>query len=247
MPKSKRRQICPLREAPLLVTTPLLNTRRYTGVLVALAVLLASFVAGTVTAHPASASASASSSSAEDTFTARLNGARTARGLHRLSVRADLVDVARGQAARMARRSVLYHNPELTSDVHNWRWVGENVGYGSSAAVVHSAFMHSAPHKANILDRDYTQVGIGAVTKNGRVWVAQVFRRPLNGATAASWTQRLQFGSTGTAVQRVQRRLGLRATGVYSLATRNAVARFQRSLGWAGHGFVGVKTWHRLF
>jgi uncharacterized protein YkwD len=39
--------------------------------------------------------------------------------------------------------------------------------------------MHSPEHKANILDRDYTQVGIGAVTVNGRVWVAEVFRRPM--------------------------------------------------------------------
>jgi uncharacterized protein YkwD len=219
---------------------PVLVHRAMAAAIAALLVL-AALVTGALTAQPAGAG------TVEDAFTAKLNAARTSRDIPRLAVRADLVSVARAQARRMAAQDVLFHNPNLTTDVKGWRWVGENVGYGSSATVVHSAFMHSAPHKANILDRDYTQVGIGAVTKNGRVWVAQVFRRPMNQATSSSWTQRLQFGSTGSAVQRVQRRLGLRATGVYGLATRNAVARFQRSLGWAGHGIVGAKTWHRLF
>jgi uncharacterized protein YkwD len=40
--------------------------------------------------------------------------------------------------------------------------------------------MASAPHRANILDRDYTQVGVGAIVRDGRVWVAEVFRRPLH-------------------------------------------------------------------
>ena len=79
----------------------------------------------------------------------------------------------------MAGSSRLYHNPRLTSDVTNWRWVGENVGYGPSVASVHTAFMNSPAHKANILDRDYTEVGIGVVVANGRVWVAEVFRRPM--------------------------------------------------------------------
>ena len=78
----------------------------------------------------------------------------------------------------MAARSTLFHNPNLTTDVRNWRYVGENVGYGPDALSVHRAFMHSTHHRANILDRDYTQLGIGAVVVNGRVWVAQVFRRP---------------------------------------------------------------------
>ena len=106
--------------------------------------------------------------------------------------------------------------------------------------------MHSPPHKANILDRDYTQVGIGAVVKNGRVWVAQVFRRPMKQASSA-WTHTLAFGSKGAAVERVQRRLGVRPTGWYGVTTKNAVSHYQRGLGWSGKGAVGPKTWHRLF
>jgi Cysteine-rich secretory protein family len=220
--------------SPLLV-------RRATAALTATLLVLAALLTGAVMARPAGAS------TVEDSFTAKLNGARAARDIPRLAVRNDLVTVARAQARRMANKSVLYHNPHLTSDVNNWRWVGENVGYGPTATAVHRAFMNSAPHKANILDHDYTEVGIGVVVKDGRVWVAEVFRRPMHRASYASFTQTLHYGSKGAAVQRVQHRLGLRPTGWYGVATRRAVTHYQRGLGWSGHGNVGPKTWGHLF
>ncbi|MDQ1629043.1 MAG: hypothetical protein QOI54_2787 [Actinomycetota bacterium] len=225
------------------MTVATYDTRRSAAVLVALALILASFVVGTATARPAGAS------TFEDTFSADVNGARAARGLPSLSIREELVAVARAQAARMARRSALYHNPNLTSDVHNWRWVGENVGYGPDVQAVHTAFMNSPAHRDNILDRDYTEVGIGVVASGGRVWVAEVFRRPSNAVRhfAARWSHSLRLGSTGPSVQRVQRRLGLRPTGRFGAATRHAVVSFQRHQGWHGHGVVGPKTWKRLF
>lgn len=225
------------------------------AVLTVLAVVLTALVTGAVSASPASAT------SVEDVFTTKLNFERTSRGLPPLTVRAALVDVARAQARRMAASNTLYHNPNLTRDVKNWRWVGENVGYGPDALTVHVAFMNSPGHKANILDHDYTEVGIGAVTVDDRVWVAEVFRRPLRvttsstsgtsrtarATTVASYSHPLRYGSTGAAVKRVQSRLNLRQTGYYGTYTRRAVLRFQRSIGWKGCGVVGPKTWSRLF
>lgn len=60
----------------------------------------------------------------------------------------------------------------------NWRWVGENVGFGPEVRTVQEAFMRSAGHRANMLDRDYAQTGVGVARRDGRVWVVQVFRRP---------------------------------------------------------------------
>jgi uncharacterized protein YkwD len=224
----------------VIVTARVQPAHRALAAITASLLVLVALVTGAVTAHPAGAT------TVEDSFTARLNAERTSRDIPALTVRASLVNVARAQAQRMATANVLYHNPNLTTDVTNWRWVGENVGYGGTAAVVHSAFMHSAPHKANILDRDYTEVGIGAVVQDGRVWVAQVFRRPMKQASSG-WTHTLSFGSKGAAVERVQRRLGVRPTGWFGVTTKNAVSHYQRALGWSGRGSVGVKTWHRLF
>ena len=157
----------------MTTAVPAQFANRALAAITATMLVLAALVTGVVTAPTAGAS------TVENTFVDKLNHARTHRGIPALHLRPGLVKVARAQALRMATQDRLYHNPNLVSDVKNWRIVGENVGYGPTAKIVHRAFMHSPEHKANILDRDYTQVGIGAVTVNGRVWVAEVFRRPM--------------------------------------------------------------------
>jgi murein L,D-transpeptidase YcbB/YkuD len=216
------------------------DVRRLAVGLVALAVIATALLVA-----PAAASARAASPT-EAAFVSRLNAARTAHGVARLAVRAELVAVARAQSARMARRAVLYHNPHLTTEVRNFRWVGENVGYGPTSQAVHAAFMNSPLHRANILDTDYTEVGIGTTVVNGVVWVAEVFRRPQRVARP-SLTRTLGPGSHGPAVRQVQTRLRVPVTGTYDAETRRAVARFQRAQGWAGRGRVGQHTWARLF
>lgn len=141
------------------------------------ALLLAALLsAGMVaTAPPAGASAGS--------FTSLLNSERTSRGLAPLDSNSDLAAVASTWAASMASSGKLAHNPKLTSQVSGWRFVGENVGYGPDAATIHRALMDSPGHRANILDKQYTQVGIGVAQADGRVWVAQVFRTP-SGASA---------------------------------------------------------------
>jgi uncharacterized protein YkwD len=176
---------------------------RPAAIVTALALVAASLLTAVVTAPAAGAA-----TTVEAIFTDQLNAARAERGLPLLETRRALVSVARQQAARMADRATLFHNPNLTSDVANWRWVGENVGYGPDALTVHVAFMSSPGHRANILDRDYTQVGVGAVVRDGRVWVAEVFRRPLRVRNSARSTDSvattghtLRLGSTGPAVR----------------------------------------------
>jgi uncharacterized protein YkwD len=229
---------------------PLATTaRRITLAVTTLALALAAVLTGTLTAAPAGAT------TAEDSLTARLNGARADRGLPSLATRSDLVTVARAQATRMADSGTLYHNPNLATDVTNWRWVGENVGYGPDVQTVHVAFMNSDAHRANILDTDYTEVGVGVVERGDRVWVAEVFRRPQTVTTSSSGTSptlatfhhTLRYGSTGASVRRVQDRLHLRQTGFYGTYTKAAVSRFQKAQGWAGRGNVGRRTWSRLF
>ena len=221
--------------------TVALPSQRVIAFFTSLALVVTVFVLGAATARPAGAS------STESAVTSKINSARANHGRHRLATRSDLVAVARGQARRMAARNVLYHNPSLAQQVRNYRWVGENVGYGPSVALVHNAFMASSGHKANLLDRDYTEVGVGAVWANGRLWIAEVFRRPLRATTASSSSfKNLRYGSTGTRVQRVQRRLGVRPTGWYGPVTQAKVRAFQLRRGWGGTGVVGPTTWRAL-
>ena len=137
---------------------------------------------GLVTALPARALAGPS----EGSFFSAVNSARSANGLAALAYASDLASVARRQAERMASSNKLYHNPNLGSEVSSWQIVAENVGYGPDWSSVQQAFMASPDHRANILDPEVTQLGVGtAVGSDGRIWVAQVFRLPY-GATAPS-------------------------------------------------------------
>jgi uncharacterized protein YkwD len=114
----------------------------------------------------------------ESQFVSQINSARASAGLPALSTSGDLTSVARSWSATMADEGKLYHRPGLGSAVSNWQLVGENVGQGPSVSALHSAFMGSPGHKANILNDRYTQVGVGVVVKDGTIWVTQVFRQP---------------------------------------------------------------------
>jgi hypothetical protein len=123
----------------------------------------------------------------EQQFVAKTNAARTASGLRPYVVASDLTSVAREHSNQMAAKQSLYHNPSLTSDVQNWQAVGENVGEGPTVSDIHTAFMNSPEHRSNILDHDFTQIGVGVtVDSNGIVWVTEDFRQPMGSSSGSS-------------------------------------------------------------
>lgn len=134
-----------------------------------LALVLAVLVPGT---------ARAADTGAEAAFVAAVDQERASAGLPGLTVADDLVAVARRHAVRMADSDDLHHNPNLTGEVAGWQKVGENVGRGPGVDVIHQAFMDSPAHRANVLDADWIEVGVGVEVRDGRLWVAQVFRQP---------------------------------------------------------------------
>lgn len=123
---------------------------------------------------------------ADADFVSMINSARASAGLPPLASRGDLAGVAASWSRQMASSGTLAHNPSLASQVSGYRYVGENVGYGPDAGTIHRAFMNSAPHRANILDGDYTEVGVAVVESDGRLWVTQVFRAPSGAPRAAA-------------------------------------------------------------
>lgn len=147
-----------------------------------LALLVSSAISAAVLPAALTTSAQAStlsySVSNERSMLSLTNRARINHGLPSYRNSAELARVARAQAMRMATTNRLYHNPALRYAVTNYRWVGENVGYAPDALALEKALMASPSHRANILNRKYTQIGIGAVVVNGRLWVSEVFRQP---------------------------------------------------------------------
>jgi uncharacterized protein YkwD len=127
--------------------------------------------------------AAATLPTAEAEFLCSVNAEREKAGLPGLRVVAELTSTARAHSARMADASRLYHNPNLSSEVSNWRVLAENVGRGQSVVSRHQAFMGSRGHRANILNTSVTEVGIGVEARGSTLWVTQVFRQPARGAS----------------------------------------------------------------
>ena len=207
--------------------------RRFVGGLLAVAVAVTTFT-GLATA----ASASASTGGDESGFVASVNAARRSAGRPTYDVSSELTSVARRWAQTLASSGSLRHNPNLAGQVSGWRFVGENVGVGYDVGGLHRAFMASPAHRANVLDSDFTQIGIGVAYGGGRLWVAEVFRKPTASTAASavraprpsrSTTTVYRVGSRGTVVTRIQQRVGVRADGRYGRMTATAVMRWQRS------------------
>ena len=128
--------------------------------------LSVSLLAGT----PASAA-----TTLELAFVTKINAERKLRGLRALPARAYLTNKAHDHSAAMARRGRLYHSN--LANICCYRSVGENVGVGYTVSGIHRALMNSSGHRANILGRYWTGVGVGVVKSGGRLWVTQIFRQ----------------------------------------------------------------------
>jgi uncharacterized protein YkwD len=146
------------------------DVRRYTLLTLLTAALLAALT-GLVGVAPASAS-----TTREARLIAKINYARAHHGLRPLTVSRDLTAAARTHSAAMAGSDLLFHSSTLSA-LCCYRLIEENVGEGATLAIVHYAFMHSAPHRANILNSRVRQVGVGVVSSGGELWITEVFRQ----------------------------------------------------------------------
>ena len=102
----------------------------------------------------------------ETRLVALINAARTTRGIPRLVVAAGTTDVARRWAATQAGQRRIWHNPAYVAQMtaaggSTWRAIAENVGTGRDPNTLFNAYMASAGHRANILDRRFRFLGIG--------------------------------------------------------------------------------------
>lgn len=131
-------------------------------------VLLSTFaVFGTVS--PATAAG-------EDTIFSLVNQARAANGLGPLKLNSAISAVSVAWANQMAANGAMTHNPSYASQMPGgWSKAAENVAMGyPSPGDVHSGWMNSPGHRANILG-DYTDIGIAFVTANGTTWAVENF------------------------------------------------------------------------
>lgn len=130
----------------------------------------------------------------DSAFIDEINRERAGAGLPELRVDLSVTAVAVSWSGVMSGEDRMYHNPGLAEQVVGpWERLGENVGYTIKAdagpdelvARLHTAFMESPGHRANVLG-DWTHLGVGVqVTEQNKMWVTVNFAQyPEGGAPA---------------------------------------------------------------
>ncbi|MDX8046428.1 CAP domain-containing protein [Gracilibacillus sp. S3-1-1] len=109
------------------------------------------------------------------------NEERQKHGLSDLQIDKELSKVARTKSEDMASRGYFSHNsPTYGSPFDmiqqsgiNYRTAGENIAKGQrTPAQVVDAWMNSEGHRANILNENFTHIGVGYV-EQGNIWTQQ--------------------------------------------------------------------------
>jgi uncharacterized protein YkwD len=94
-----------------------------------------------------------------------------------------LAEAARQHALLMAKHDNLSHQlpgePPLDQRAGQagarFSQVGENIAIGPQAQAIHSGWMHSPGHRANILDVHFTALGVGVIDEEGELYAVEDF------------------------------------------------------------------------
>lgn len=113
---------------------------------------------------------------------ALVNAERTKQGLSALTIDTKVQQAALVRAKESAQ-SFSHTRPNgssfstaLTEAGVSYRRAGENIAYGQSTPQqVMNAWMNSSGHRANILNANYTTIGVGYTVINGTAYWAQLF------------------------------------------------------------------------
>ncbi len=121
---------------------------------------------------------------AEQYLLSALNQERVSRNLAPVHLDPALIQAALAHAQQMAEHSGISHRfagePELSTrgslaGAHFDR-ITENVAEGPTVVILHNAWMHSAGHRANILDPAVDAVGIAVLMRNGQLYAVEDFQ-----------------------------------------------------------------------
>jgi uncharacterized protein YkwD len=122
-------------------------------------------------------------SAEEQFFFDSANRERAAQQLPPLKWNSALAEAARHHALLMAKQDDLSHQlpgePPLSQRAAQagarFSKIGENIAVGPHAQSIHTGWMHSPGHRANILDVHFTALGIGVIGQNGGLYAVEDF------------------------------------------------------------------------
>jgi len=128
------------------------------------------------------------------------NQDRQARGLPPLEWNAALARAAERHAALMARQGSISHQyagepapmERAAQAGAHFHAVAENVAMAPTASDVETSWMHSTPHRRNILDPQMNAMGVGVATRNGELYAVEDFAAASQTLNAGDVEQRVR-------------------------------------------------------
>jgi uncharacterized protein YkwD len=136
--------------------------------------------------------------SSEIIYWTNIERAKNDNGLKALTENSILTLIALSRVQDMFDKGYFAHisptgdsaSKMATRDNYKYITIGENIAlgnFGGSRDLV-NAWMNSPGHRANILNQNYTEIGVAAIEglyKGQKVWIsAQIFGKPLSGCTS---------------------------------------------------------------
>jgi len=135
-----------------------------------------------------SADEASASGSDEAAFVSALHQVRANVGLPALTLNSQLSNLSRGHAQVMADAGSIFHADPISAGYNGpWSKMGENVGSGGGVQTLVNAFVASPSHYRNIIDPDFTQIGVGVVWLENALYTTHRFIQ-VPGETAATTT-----------------------------------------------------------
>lgn len=127
--------------------------------------------------------------SLEDEVIKLVNAERAKAGLPALTANWQVARVARTKSQDMINKNYFSHQSPTYGSPFNmmenfgikFSSAAENIAYGQKTpAEVMNGWMNSSGHRANILSRNITQIGVGCAKKsNGTLYWTQMFIKPM--------------------------------------------------------------------
>ncbi|MHB1021176.1 MAG: CAP domain-containing protein [Acidobacteriaceae bacterium] len=139
------------------------------------------------------------STPAEQFLFAAANQERQQRGIPQLVWSRALAQAAYPHALQMARQQAISHQfagePDLSqrAKAANARFnlIEENVAEAPTAAILHSEWMHSAGHRANLLNPQVDAVGIAVIERDGQLFAVEDFSHQIKAVGFAQQEQQV--------------------------------------------------------
>ena len=161
--------------------------------------ILAVIVLAALLLTPTLHAATGPQSAADLTLLNAANRDRAATGLSPLRWDANLAAAAHQHALLMAQRNALSHQFPGEAPIQDrarhagarFSLVAENVAEGPSIPGLHTQWMNSAPHRANLMDRELDSIGISVVQSGSMYFAVEDFSTAVASASLEQQEQQV--------------------------------------------------------